>query len=296
MLDFLRSVIPADPSQLLFLAGVVCLVVAHGLRWLPVEISPLPGQPTDSFARLMQTVRPFFVFPIIFAGAAGYFICFWPGAHPVRRILALVFLPTLASLGLLFSLFVHLNEPFSSVLESTGSAVSHRINGAQGMLWKLPQAFQFSLIGLLLIAIFTSRLAFGIATLPLALPERHGLQSEDFGSWRPLQVLLWFLVLHVFCTCITFLRNNRHSFSSYFTIALLRSKRLVWESSSYCGGRSSFWNRAMHYGGRGKADYTEFDTAARTEVVFACAGVSGVHRHSHFHGTVPISPRALGGT
>jgi hypothetical protein len=200
LLDFLRSVIPADPFQLLFLAGVVCLVVAHGLRWHPAESSLLPGQPTDSFVRQVQILRPFFAFPIIFAGAAGYFICFWPGAHSFRRILALVFLPTLASLGLLFSLFVHLNDPFSSVLESTGSAVSHRINGVKGMLWNLPQAFQFSLIGLLLIAIFISRLALGIATLPLALPERHGLQSEDFGSWRRLQILLWFLVSFTFFT------------------------------------------------------------------------------------------------
>jgi hypothetical protein len=171
----------------------------------------------------MQIVRPFFVFPIIFAGAAGYFICFWPGAHPVRRILALVFLPTLASLGLLFSLLAHLNEPFSSVLESAGSAVSHRINGAQGMLWKLPQAFQISLIGLLLISIFTSRLAFGLATLPLALPGRPGLQSEDFGSWRRLQMLVWFLVSTTFfsSTLFTFVTIGI-PFSSYFTIALLR--------------------------------------------------------------------------
>jgi membrane protease YdiL (CAAX protease family) len=91
----------------------------------------------------------------------------------------------------------------------------------QGMLWNLPQAFQFSLIGLLLIAIFTSRLAFGIATLPLALPERHGLQSEDFGSWRRLQMLLWFLVSFTFFTStllsfvtigIPFLRMSRLPF------------------------------------------------------------------------------------
>ena len=29
--EFLRSVIPEDPFQLLFLSGVVCLTVAHGL-------------------------------------------------------------------------------------------------------------------------------------------------------------------------------------------------------------------------------------------------------------------------
>jgi len=62
------------------------------------------------------------------------------------------------------------------------------------MLWRLPQALQFSLIGLLLIGIFTSRVALGLATLPLTLPETHGLPSEDPGSWRRLQMLLWFLV------------------------------------------------------------------------------------------------------
>jgi membrane protease YdiL (CAAX protease family) len=138
------------------------------------------------------------VFPIIFAGAAGYFVCFWPGNHPVRRILGLVFLPTILGLGLMCGGLAYLSGPSSSVLESTSSAVGHRINWAQMMLWKLPQGFQFSLTGLLLIAIFTSRLAFGIATLPLALPGRHGLQSDDFGSWRRLLLLMWFLMGIVF--------------------------------------------------------------------------------------------------
>jgi hypothetical protein len=176
--EFLRSVIPADPFQLLFLAGVACLVVAHGLWW--------PG------------IGPFValgVWPIIFAGASGYFICFWPGKHPVRRILGLVFLPTIAGLGLMFGAFAFLHWPSSSsVLESTGSVLVHRIHWAQSMLGKLPPGVQFSLIGLLLIAIFTSRLAFGIATLPLALSGRHALQAEDSESWRRPQFLIWFLV------------------------------------------------------------------------------------------------------
>jgi membrane protease YdiL (CAAX protease family) len=181
--EFLRSVVPADPFQLLFLAGVVCLVVAHGLRWWP-GIGPFAA---------------FGVFPIIFAGAAGYFICFWPGNHPVRRILGLVFLPTIAGLGLMFGGFAYLNGPSSSsVLESMGSVLVHRIHWAQSMLGKLPQGVQFSLTGLLLVAIFTSRLAFGIATLPLALSGRNPLQAEDFESWQRLQLLIWFLVSLVF--------------------------------------------------------------------------------------------------
>src|SRR2546429_3604621 len=42
-----------------------------------------------------------------------------------------------------------------SVLETTGSVIAHRIYWAQTLLWKLPQGFQFCLIGLFLIAIFT---------------------------------------------------------------------------------------------------------------------------------------------
>jgi len=129
-----------------------------------------------------------------FWGAAGYFICFWPGNHPVLRILGLVFLPTIAGLGLMFCGLAQLSGPSSSVLESTGSVVAHRIHWAQSMLGELPPGVQFSLTGLLLIAIFTSRLAFGIATLPLALSGRHALQAEDSESWRRLQLLIWFLV------------------------------------------------------------------------------------------------------
>ena len=176
--EFLRSVVPADAFQLLFLAGIVCLVVAHGSKWWP------DAGPFNAVG----------VLPIIFAGAAGYFVCFWPGHHPVRRILGLIFLPTMAGLGLTFGFLAYFSRPSRSVLESTGSVIAHRIYWAQTLLWKLPQGFQFSLIGLFLIAIFTSRLAFGIATLPLSLAGRPASQPEAPGSWRRLQLLIWFLV------------------------------------------------------------------------------------------------------
>lgn len=176
--EFLRSVIPADPFQLLFLAGIVCLIVAHGSRWWPD----------------LGALNALGVFPIIFAGASGYFVCFWPGNHPVRRVLGLIFVPTMAGLGLTFVFLAYFLMPARSVLESAGNVITSRIHWAQTFLWKLPQGFQFSLIGLLLIGIFTSRLAFGIATLPLSLPGRHASQPEDLGSCQQLQLLIWFLV------------------------------------------------------------------------------------------------------
>ena len=100
----------------------------------------------------------------------------------------------MAGLGLTFACIAYFSGPTRSVLESTGSALARRIHWAETFSLKLPQGFQFSLIGLFFIAIFTSRLAFGLATLPLSLPERYASRSDDLGSWRRLQLLIWFLV------------------------------------------------------------------------------------------------------
>jgi membrane protease YdiL (CAAX protease family) len=75
-----------------------------------------------------------------------------------------------------------------------GTPAMHQTAGWPGMLCKVSPAFQCSLIGLLFISIFTSRLAFGIATLPLGLSGSGTLPLEDPGSWRRLQILIWFLV------------------------------------------------------------------------------------------------------
>jgi membrane protease YdiL (CAAX protease family) len=171
-------VLPADPFQLLFLTGIICLVIAHGSRWWP-RLGPF-----NSLG----------VLPIVFAGAAGYFVCFWPGNHPIRRILVLILLPVVIGLGSLIICPDHFAGPARSVLDSAGSIVAHQVPWAQTMLWKAPQGVQFTLVGLLLIAIFVSRLAFGVASLPLSLPAKYVSQPEDPEFSRRLNLLIWFLV------------------------------------------------------------------------------------------------------
>jgi membrane protease YdiL (CAAX protease family) len=128
----------------------------------------------------------------MFASLAGYFVCFWPGDHPTRRVLSAVCLPAIGGFSLMLSRFLYLSRTYSSVLDTTGKAVP----GTTWVesLWKLPPGFHFCLMGLLLVLVFTSRLAFRIATLPLALPQSSVLKSEDDESWRRVQVLVWVLV------------------------------------------------------------------------------------------------------
>ncbi len=182
VVEFLRSVLPADPTQLIFLAGVVCLFVAPRLRWWPLGLGAAPERLQDSLAQQMQLLAVFFVLPISFAGVAGYFICFWPGKHPLRRILLLICLPAVVGLGLMFTRLIYLTAPSSSVLEGTGSLLTHKISWVRSLPLGLLTGFHFCVIGLLLVAIYTSRLAFGIAALPLSLPGTTGPTALDSGS------------------------------------------------------------------------------------------------------------------
>jgi membrane protease YdiL (CAAX protease family) len=153
-----------------------------------------PERLTDPFAQQLQGLSVFLLMPISFAGVAGYFVCFWPSSRPLRRILLLIFLPATAGLGLIFGRLVYLTAPSSSVLEGTGSLMAHRMSWAWSLPWKLLPGFHFCLIGLFLIAIYTSRLAFGIAALPLSLPGHAPSAVPDSAAWKRVQYLIWALV------------------------------------------------------------------------------------------------------
>ena len=191
--EFIRSVIPADPFQLLFLAGVVCLIAAHGLRWEPVGL-PSARQSEGDFGLWLRYIGPvIFVYFIIFSGMAGYFVCFWAGKHPLRRVIRWVCAPALLGLGLMFFRILYLSATRTSILESASSITESRFHWVEANLWKLPEGFQFTLLGLALIGIFISRMAFGIATLPVAVPNAH-VSQENLEAWRRLQLLIFLLV------------------------------------------------------------------------------------------------------
>jgi len=129
----------------------------------------------------------------LLAGVAGYFICFWPGRHPVRRILYWVCLPALGGISLTYGLFLYYGLGPSSA-NATGKYTAHTIGRPLSALWNLGPGFHFALLGLILVALFAWRLASGCSSLPLALPESSAPLSDDPASWRRVQILVWILV------------------------------------------------------------------------------------------------------
>src|SRR5713226_4799643 len=143
LLEFLRSVLPADWTQLIFLFGVVCLYIARILRSWPAEEIFIPSKHLP-FAAHMPLL--FAAHMPLLAGVAGHFICFWPGRHPVRRLLYWVCLLALAGLSLTYVLFLYYGLGPSSA-HGTGKYTAHTIAWALSELWNLGTGFHFALLG-----------------------------------------------------------------------------------------------------------------------------------------------------
>jgi membrane protease YdiL (CAAX protease family) len=187
---------PDDPAQLLFLAGTVCLVIAPRLSWWPAGFEIAPEHRGDWLNQQIVAFRGVIFFPILFAGVAGYFIAFWPGPHPVRRILSCIYVPTVPVLAIFCWRLLDLVTPYHSVLEAAGS---HTRAWSEFPLFRVP-GLQFCLAGLLLIVIFTRRLILGRSSLPLTLPA-GSLQRHDHPQiWRRTQILIWVLIGPLFLT------------------------------------------------------------------------------------------------
>src|SRR5258708_4026527 len=100
---FVRSVIPADPTQLIFLVGVVLLFVSSRVPWWPSELlksSGLLGQTAEGNYEppRLRTIIILSMLPILFGGLAGYFFCFWSSKKIGPRILTVMSLPSILGL------------------------------------------------------------------------------------------------------------------------------------------------------------------------------------------------------
>jgi membrane protease YdiL (CAAX protease family) len=176
---FIRSVMPADPTQLIFVAGVICTVIAPRLAWFP---GFLAAEPIILVAR----------FPIIFAGIAGYFVCFWPGPKPARRVFWAVCVPLITALAVIFGVLIYLNMPTASIIGA--NRVRTFFGLVQPELRALPPGFQVALLGLFLVGMFLFRLALGIASLPVVFDGENPTESGDSELWRRIRVLTWVVI------------------------------------------------------------------------------------------------------
>jgi len=184
IVEFLRSVTPSDPWQLLYLAGAVFLFLSPRLDW---SFAALP-----SFGYIFLGLAP-----IVIAGIFAYLGCFEPGKRPLHRIALAVFLPTLLGFGLLIGESAFFRETNQSIFV-------HRIGLAAFLeectiaFKEHPTGFLFALIALAMLAAFALRLYLGISSLPLRLGGSICSEDESAESWNRIQMLVFVLVCPLF--------------------------------------------------------------------------------------------------
>lgn len=203
VLEFMRSVIPADPFQLLFLGGSVLLFICMQLRCIPPP-PELKGSPLGLFDDSPTKIRQSWLFfsflarlPVFFGGAAGLFIGFWPGKHPLRRTLIFVVLPALSGIIVLCARFLQISHDLASSGVSVFEQTQHNQGWAIQTLWSMGPALHMIVLGFVLMLIFVSRLAMGISSLPLSLAMADDAPLQHENGWKRIQVVIWVSVVAV---------------------------------------------------------------------------------------------------
>jgi len=197
LFTFLRSVMPADSWQLVLLAGVVCVYVSPFCDFWPREI------PASSYSSLSETdsqaafavLRPWIALlrsPLIFSGIAGYFVCFWPGNRPIRRMASAVFLPALLSLAGIVYRFFLASSRRSSVLHFQGNGKSF-LHWLQSNFLRLPTGPLLCAAGLALMMFFSLRVAVGMSAFH-SLLQRGNFEECDSQRWERVRTLFFALI------------------------------------------------------------------------------------------------------
>lgn len=192
---FLHSVIPADPTQLIFLCGVLCLVVSVHSSWLPKLLIDGLSDISWSKAEFSHVFEPLLIFakyPIMIAALAGYFLCLWSVKRPVAAVVTGVIFPALLSLCLMLYAYYKFAVPPSSFLVPRATIftalrwiVAHR--------WNLSTGFYLCLTGVILCLLFLSRLALGLTTLPLTVADQTTVNGQGV-AWPAMEIAIFLLL------------------------------------------------------------------------------------------------------
>ena len=222
---FARSVIPRDSIQLIFLLGSILLLISGQLRCFPMPPVHLHGdngfQDLLPWNHLADAYPSWILFSVrarllvVVAGAAGLFIGFWPGTHPVSRILVLVMVPALSGIAALCIRFDEVARKIGFAPASVmDSGLQTRISRLS-TVWSMGPALHASALGLALVFVFLIRLVQGTSSLPLSLASADGVLPGRDVEWKRIPAFMFIAI-----TCMS-------AISSLAGVSVLGLYRLV---------------------------------------------------------------------
>lgn len=249
--SFLPSVLPDERKQLLLLVGACFLELSEALRWWPdyhpmqidaasLRMPSFLGVALDHWIYFTK-VSSFFIFC---AGAVAYFVCFWPGQRPTRRLFYGSVLP--GALGILavcirsLILASHQATLLKLAPKLESSTLDVGFHSVSRLLWDLGPGLRFAVVGLLLVSFAAIQIRRGKLHFPLQItPAISSAPSPScflVDGLTRVQSFIWFclallpvatslFVLPVFIPLL--LRSLHHGSSFWDPIALSPSMYIL---------------------------------------------------------------------
>jgi len=190
---FVRTVLPEDPWQVVFLCGLVCLTVSPHLVWLSADRLSELALP---LSRREEIFNKYWIFSIgvtyamIFVVTAGYFACLWPGKNAARRVFLWTVLPTFSVLTVVLAAYCKFAAGPKSLLDNRLTRIPSQAWLA-GQIKALGPAFHYGVAGFLLVAIFAIRLALRQAQLPISVVRNREISGQDSEAWKKAKRVIW---------------------------------------------------------------------------------------------------------
>jgi len=192
--QFLRSVLPADPFQVCFLAGLVCFTIAPHLRWWPaIQNDSLSIGVNGSLEPMsLQAVRIIAGYGFILASSAGYFLCMWPGKRSALKVGLLVLTPAIVSMGSIIARILNVRSGGYSIVQQTRGA-GINLSWAAKEIWPNAAGIHFAVFGVVLVGVFWIRQLSGRSSqLPVTLKEDTEVPAVRPLAWEGTKRLTWY--------------------------------------------------------------------------------------------------------
>lgn len=183
--SFILSVMPSDRAFFFLLLGSTFLYISNSLGWWNgwqtefLRPSRISGTSTiKNWGALWRTLLTFASFPVEVAGAAGFFVSFFPGPRPLRRLRLWVYLPAAIGFVLTFLLILVSAVVINPSRNPWGAGRLFSVAGVLTLLWNAGPGLHYTVLGLIFIILGATRIRRGLAVLPIHLKS----SSIDAGE------------------------------------------------------------------------------------------------------------------
>jgi len=223
---FIRSCVPADPSNWLLLLGAVSLFISHTLRWWP-------GSSYYSRPLLWAGCNYLMSVPIFAAGVTAYYLALVGFKKPARRLLDSILLPVIVGLAAkliaAFYWFRDVGEPGHFVNQVPGTPHLWQPQMLFGLAVNLSVGFQLASVGFILISAFFVLYSWGRATLPICLPAQSVSDaSAPEDENRRSMFFVWMMISVIFITGLPEPALEMFASSAIFRFAQLHPNWFSW--------------------------------------------------------------------